>query len=98
MASKSTGSASKYLKVPISLPSVEDDEEDDDNDNDEDNREDNEGLYVTGVEKKVRYAEEEIEIEVEVEVENIDEKSQGREDDELIGEAEKKENSYGELD
>ena len=58
MASKSTGSASKYLKVPISLPSVEDDdddeeeEEEDDNESDSDNREHNEGLYVTGMEKK----------------------------------------------
>ena len=94
MASKSTGSASKYLKVPISLPSVEDDDEDEEeeeeDDNNSDDRVDNEGIYVTGMEKKVRNVEEE--------VENIDEKSQGREDDELVGEEEKKENSYGGLD
>ena len=94
MASKSTGSVSKYLKVPISLPSVEDDDEDDGNGNDNDDREYNEGLYVIGVEKKVRKTVGE----EEVDLENIDEKSRGREDDELVGEEENKENNYEGLD
>lgn len=47
MASKSTGSASKYLKVPLLLPSVGDDSDDDNNDDsagddDDDEEEQNE--------------------------------------------------------
>ena len=43
MASKSTGSASKYLRVPLLLPSVGDDSDDDNKDGDDDDGDDGNG-------------------------------------------------------
>jgi hypothetical protein len=80
MASKSTGSASKYLKVPLLLPSVKDDSGDDNDDNgngddagnDNEEEEEEEGDDIEEREKvkcvagRKKEAEEKVVVEVEV--------------------------------
>lgn len=74
MASKSTGSASKYLKVPLLLPSIGDDSDDDDNDDDDndDEEEEEEGDKDNNmVREEVKYVngrKKEAEVVIEVEV------------------------------
>jgi hypothetical protein len=74
MASKSAGSASKYIKVPLLLPSVGDDSDDDNDDDGDDDEEEEkgeneddkkEGEKAINVARRKKEAEEEVVREVE---------------------------------